>query len=130
MVSTQYPSPSEVGQADKSCAPLDAGVIAALQMLDRSTTLEAVDNFMADTPGHLKTLNRRLGSSDGASFVKKCHGLQGSSARFGALRMASICGDLADFVDGNDMTSASRTLKLLEAEFVCVRRALAAAFDC
>jgi HPt (histidine-containing phosphotransfer) domain-containing protein len=138
MVSTQHRFYSEATQAGNSSirspqncvAALDVAVIAALNSRDRSITIKAVDNFVADTPGHLKSLNKRMGSSDRAFFIKKCHDLQGSSARVGALAMATMCGDLANFADGDDIPSASRTLKLLETEFGCVRRALASAFDC
>jgi HPt (histidine-containing phosphotransfer) domain-containing protein len=73
---------------------LDSGVLAGLQVLDRTKMAEVVEIFIADTIGHLRSLDRGIHRADAVFVARKCHGLQGSSAKLGAATMANLCGQL------------------------------------
>jgi len=108
---------------------LDSKIVAQLQALDRTDMTDLIEIFIADTIGHLKSLRRAVRTSNRAFVAKKSHGLQGSSASIGAVRMANLCGQLEVAGDSEDNSRGLEILGLLETEFGRVERALGSASE-
>jgi HPt (histidine-containing phosphotransfer) domain-containing protein len=82
---------------------------------------ELLNAFLSAVPARFDALDRALAAGDLTSVADQAHALTGSSASFGARRMADLCRELRAAADRGDLEAAAPPLQALPAEFLRVR---------
>jgi HPt (histidine-containing phosphotransfer) domain-containing protein len=86
--------------------------------------VELINLFIEDAPQKLNALRNGFDEGDGQAVRHAAHNLKGSSASMGALRMASVCGELEEACGREALEGVGVLLGLLSAEYGRVRRVL------
>ena len=135
---TQRPSDADEVAASASTTPgsadradvIDAAVLVELQQLDRegSDIGEVVTLFARSSAERLDELRGAVAAGDSDTIRRVAHSLRGSSATFGARRVADLTLALEMTADRDDLRTAPEILVRLDGELALVRAALEAAF--
>ena len=99
---------------------LDAKVIAGLEELEAASgaplLAPLVAAFLGDAPGRLVALQEALTRGDRSALRQQAHGLKGSAAALGIVRVASLAGLLERDAAGADLDGlAEAAAALVEA---------------
>lgn len=140
-ISTGEPSPVTGAPIAQSSAgprggeeepPLDEAVIADLRELDdgkgEGALFQLVASFLRDAESRLEELRSAVERGDAEVIVSTSHALVGSTATYGARRMAELCRHLETLVSEVRLEEVGEALIGIEAEFDRARSALRAAF--
>ncbi|GAC1539119.1 MAG: hypothetical protein NVS3B12_25040 [Acidimicrobiales bacterium] len=111
---------------------LDAEILGELQLLDRDGggIAELVDAFTVTSAERVDKLRRAIDAGDNNAVGRVAHSLKGSSATFGGVRVAELCGVLETSAERNDLHTAPETLALLVDALAAMHVGLGAAFAC
>ncbi len=108
--------------------PLDRTVLDSLRFLDDdppgNRVAQLIALYLKDTATRLAELREALAGSDVAATTHFAHNVKGTSATYGAARLARLCGELEQVAEHGDLTASSELLAGLEEEFERVRVAL------
>jgi PAS domain S-box-containing protein len=111
---------------------LDASVIAGFRRLEErggpSMVGQMIGSFLAETTVELPALAAAAAASDVEKVHELTHLLRGSTACYGAHRMTASCHKLQELIESGKLPEVQAGVRLLEAEFVEVRKALVAEF--
>jgi HPt (histidine-containing phosphotransfer) domain-containing protein len=88
--------------------------------------VEIIDLFLTEAEGHLSKLRAAHADKDAKSFERAAHTLKGSSGNLGALTMSKMCSELQTVGREANWARAAEVMPALEAEYVEVRKELAA----
>jgi CheY-like chemotaxis protein len=112
--------------------PLDWTVIDGLRFLDddppgnRLAQLLAL--YLEDSAARLAELREALARGDVAAAAQLAHNVKGTSATYGAARLARLCRELEQVAEDGDLAASSPLLAGLQEEFERVRVALRSEF--
>ena len=82
---------------------------------------ELLNAFLAGVPGRLEALDRAAAAGDLVAVSDQAHALTGSTASFGARRMATLCRQLRVAAQNGDESGVRRLVGDLHDEFLTVR---------
>ncbi len=106
-------------------APMDEAVIEQLASITDgqgfSVLSELLNAFLDAVPARLDALHRAVDKGDLPAVADQAHVLTGSSASFGARRMADLCRDLRSAAQGGDEARTRSLVAGLRSEFGEVR---------
>ncbi len=127
------PSQREEGHPTDRVTPvLDQAVIADLRRLaderDPTRVQALVSTFLLDAGSNVKKLRRAIEDKDPSSISERLHTLAGSSATFGAQRLARLSTELKARCAEAGLEGAGSAASELEAELGRVAEALRAEF--
>jgi len=107
---------------------VDAAVIEQLATITDgegfSVLVELLNAFLTAAPTRLDALDRAVAGRDLGAVAGEAHALTGSSASFGARRMAVLCRQLRAAAEAQDLEATRPLLRALHAEFGRVRACL------
>lgn len=95
---------------------------------------EIIDAFLADTPNYIRQIENSVKQKDWIALMGVAHSLKGSSRNLGANMFASICREIEDLAQEDEVTElqANKLFADLQNEFsqveICLRQKLAS-FD-
>jgi HPt (histidine-containing phosphotransfer) domain-containing protein len=89
---------------------------------------QMIGSFLAETTVELPALAAAAAASDVEKVHELTHLLRGSTACYGAHRMTASCHKLQELIESGKLPEVQAGVRLLEAEFVEVRKALVAEF--
>lgn len=95
-------------------------------MLDAEITA-CVELFLARSQTRFRDLRSALGKRDFTALANEAHGLKGSSASLGAMRMAAMCRELEILGRQETVTGGLELMTSIEWEFATVQKLLRAA---
>jgi HPt (histidine-containing phosphotransfer) domain-containing protein len=87
---------------------------------------ELTEMFFDDARSSMATLRKALEEGDTQSVERVAHTLKGSSGNMGAVKIATLCGELQDAGTRGNLSYTPELLERLEAEFERIRPALEA----
>ncbi|HVE46646.1 MAG TPA: response regulator [Acidimicrobiales bacterium] len=116
--------------ATGSAAALDPSMIFDLKVLDSQggRISQLVQSFLAHVATGVEELRGGVERGDGPLVASICHRLQGSSAAFGASKMADLFAELEGSVSTGALEHPPDILRRLDAELARIEPALTAAF--
>ncbi len=118
---------AEVAAVEDS--PVDVAVIEQLATITDGQGLsvlgELLNAFLGAVPGRLDALDRAFAAGDLGRVADEAHALTGSSASFGARRMAALCRQVRTEAEHGDLEVIRQLLADLHGEFLRVRASLA-----
>jgi len=85
---------------------------------------ELFELYREDTKAHLTELRRALKHKDKQTLQRLAHSIKGGSGNLGMTRMATLCLELEQELQYEELTGAGRILTQLEEEFERVQQAL------
>lgn len=108
------------GESPTELPVLDAATLDGLFHLEKAVGREivrpVVDSFEAETPGRVARMRQAIETGDAEDLRFTAHGLKGSAAQLGALRLAELCGELEAWSRNGHGDGADERLRLLEEE--------------
>jgi two-component system sensor histidine kinase/response regulator len=104
--------------------PLDPTALGTLRALKPDTMSRVAGLYLDRAPGQLDMLRAAVAGGNVTVMLETAHGLRGSSAIVGALRLAALCKDIETLARARDTETAAATLAELEVEFALVQQAL------
>jgi HPt (histidine-containing phosphotransfer) domain-containing protein len=110
-------------------AVLDRSVLATLQELERGQSRllpHLIRLYLQEAPAHLMALQEAVAQGDAGRVEELAHGLKGSAAQLGTMRMQCICAALQEAGHRRDLRRAADHVAELQREFVRARAALEA----
>ncbi|HUP71390.1 MAG TPA: response regulator [Acidimicrobiales bacterium] len=105
-------------------AVLDGEVVAEIRALDPNGFSELMNGFLSSGDAYVLALQKAAVAKDTAAVLRLAHALKGSSATFGARRLARRCAELEDAV--GDWQAARDLADCAAQELAAARGALAA----
>jgi HPt (histidine-containing phosphotransfer) domain-containing protein len=87
---------------------------------------DMIELFAAEASTRVRQLRAALELRDPVATSEVAHGLRGTSATFGALRLAQLCERIEELGQGGDVLTARELLPLVESELAAVTRELTA----
>lgn len=112
-----------LSRADAS-GPLDLSRLDGLHRLGetsgRPVVREIVEHYLAETPRRLARMREALLHENAEELLFLAHGLKGSSAQIGAVRVASLSAELEEKSERADLRNAGGLLAELEKEILRV----------
>ncbi len=106
-------------------SPVDETVIEQLASITDgqgySVLGELLNAFLSAVPGRLAALDREVTAGNLVAVGQQAHALTGSTASFGARRMAHLCRELRTVADNGDDDGARQVVGDLHTEFMKVR---------
>jgi hypothetical protein len=116
-------------QLDPGLGVLDETVVAGLFGLGAAFVAQLVPVFAEAVPGRVSDLRTAIRHRDAAALSTAAHGLGGSAANMGGLRVAAACTRLEDAGLTGRLDGADADLRLVEAEVTVMLDALASLVD-
>jgi HPt (histidine-containing phosphotransfer) domain-containing protein len=125
----------------QSLAPAEETALPATldpKMLDRIRRVrgggdgffrDMVQLFTTEASSRVRQLGDALDLQDRTAAAEVAHGLRGTSATFGALRLAQLCERIEELGQVGEMPAARELFPLVESELSAVTRELAAQLD-
>jgi signal transduction histidine kinase/ligand-binding sensor domain-containing protein/CheY-like chemotaxis protein/HPt (histidine-containing phosphotransfer) domain-containing protein len=102
---------------DSALDPSRLGDIRRLEAVTgRSLVRDLVNNFLAEAPRQVERMRKALDTGDLQGFTFVAHSLKGSSAQIGALRVATLSGELEDRARSAALDGAATMLTEVERE--------------
>jgi ligand-binding sensor domain-containing protein/signal transduction histidine kinase/DNA-binding NarL/FixJ family response regulator len=102
---------------DSALDPSRLGDIRRLEAVTgRSLVRDLVNNFLAEAPQQVERMRQALDTGDLKGFTFVAHSLKGSSAQIGALRVATLSGELEDRGRSAALDGAATMLTEVERE--------------
>ena len=87
---------------------------------------DMVELFTAEASSRVRQLGDALDLQDAPATAEVAHGLRGTSATFGALRLAQLCERIEELGRVGEIPAARELFPLVESELSAVTRELAA----
>ena len=87
---------------------------------------DMIELFSAEASTRVRQLGAALDLGDSTGVSEVAHGLRGTSATFGALRLAQLCERIEELGQSGDVLGARELFPLVEAELAAVTRELTA----
>jgi CheY-like chemotaxis protein len=116
------------GPAVEGDGPLDRAVLDSLRPLtdDRpgARLADLLAAYVEDAAARLTELREALAGGDAAAAAHLTHSVRGTSASYGAPRLAGLCAELEQAAIGGDLVASSELLVGIDEEFARVRAAL------
>lgn len=103
------PAPAAGGTAPpvEEEGPLDRTVLDSLRFLDEvppaNRMAQLIALYLKDTAARLAELREALAKGDVAGTTHFAHNVKGTSATFGAARLARLCGELEELAEEGDI---------------------------
>lgn len=105
---------------------LNNEIVTDIKDLGSDIFRELIGMYLAESPGRLAKIKQRIAAGDADGAADAAHSLKGSSASFGAARLAGLSEKIERAGNAGDLGAAEAVVGELEAEFKKVRDALAA----
>jgi hypothetical protein len=122
------PAPGTTAPAAEEEGTLDRSVLDSLRFLDDTPPgnrlAQLVALYLEDTATRLGELREALTGKDAAAVNHFAHNVKGTSATYGAARLARLCGELEQVAGDGDVAASSELLAGIEEEFERVGVAL------
>lgn len=103
---------------------LDYDVINALKDVMEDDFTFLIETYFHDSLNRIQTLHNALPTMDNDVVRRAAHSFKGSCSNLGALRLASLCGELERNALQENLGSLNRDVKAIEEEFVIVKKLL------
>jgi HPt (histidine-containing phosphotransfer) domain-containing protein len=104
--------------------PIDQGLIAPLRDLGDNDFRELIRMFLDEAAGRVSSLRLIQREGEAPELASVSHALKGTSAAFGATRLAALCGEIEDGAGTASHDDLARLIDAVAVEFERVRSAL------
>jgi HPt (histidine-containing phosphotransfer) domain-containing protein len=109
------------------CDAVDMTVLTSLEEAqpegEPDLIVQLIDLYLEDTPRRLVAMSVMLAETDVPALRRAAHGLKGSSATLGALRIARLCEAVEQKCEDNSPEAVALLWDGLQQEFARVRQA-------
>jgi HPt (histidine-containing phosphotransfer) domain-containing protein len=104
--------------------PIDQRLIAPLRDLGSSDFCELIHMFLDEAAARVARLRSIQAQGDAPELAGVSHALKGTSAAFGATRLAALCGEIEDVANAPAHDDLATLVNAVVVEFERVRAAL------
>lgn len=108
---------------------IDFSILDELRVLqdddDADLVAEVVELFLEDSPHRLDAIRAAAARGEAGQLGKSAHGLKGSAANVGAIRLRSVCERLEYLGKSGNLSGCDALVAELDAEYPRVTAALA-----
>jgi HPt (histidine-containing phosphotransfer) domain-containing protein len=101
---------------------LDYDALNALQDVMEDEFGFLIDTFIQDSIDRLEKLHALVGTENVDAIRRASHSFKGSCSNLGALRLASLCGDVERKALANNFSAIANDVAEIEAEFLIVKQ--------
>ena len=86
--------------------------------------MKVINSFLTETPSYLEALRQAATDDEATTLEPLAHTLRGSSANFGALRLADLCHDLVVQCRAGTLDEAREKVERIATEYDRVQAVL------
>jgi histidine phosphotransfer protein HptB len=110
--------------AKADSGPIDDAQIGPLRDLGADDFHQLIELFLDEGASRVARMLALEGQGDGASLANVAHTLRGTSAAFGATRLAELCAGIEQAAPGDGSVDLSTMVNAVAVEFDRVRASL------